>query len=569
MQRKTFDFSAGGGARRAGRLLLVALIVLAAWLLVGRLTRRRTTAAPVPLAAVQQGPLTISLNESGTIQSRDKVIVRSQVEGRNTLVWLIEEGRHVQAGDLLAEIDSSSFQDRLFDAEIRVQNAEAAMIHSREGLEVTRNQAAADVEQAELNLRFAQLALDKYANGEYPRELQQAEAEITMAAEELQRAEDTLTWSRRLANDNFLTRSELQADELAHKRRQLDLQLAEGKLELLKEFTNVQQMEKLRSDIRQAELALERVRRRATADLIRAEADRAAKQSEFERQQLQLERIEEQIALCRITAPASGMVVYATSVQTRRWGRTEPLQVGQDVSERQELIHMPTTSEMLVELRVQEASLNKIRLGMPARITVDSLPGEVFAGRLERIAVLPDSAQAWLNPDLKQYNCEVYLDSDVSRLRPGMSCRVELIVETHDQALFVPLQALVRVQGVPTVYVWHLGEAAPRPVVIGLDNGRMVHVIEGVAADEQVLLAPPLPPSAVQAPAPVEVPPPTALKEEIETAPRATGETDAQAKAPHAGAAEDTPPADGPAPRRRRPPGAERRRPAAAPEANP
>ena len=55
---------------------------------------------------VKRGPLTISLRRSGTIHHRDKVIIKSKLEGYSTVIWLIDEGSQVKAGDLLLEMES-------------------------------------------------------------------------------------------------------------------------------------------------------------------------------------------------------------------------------------------------------------------------------------------------------------------------------------------------------------------------------------------------------------------------------------------------------------------------------
>lgn len=441
--------------------------------------------------AVNRGPLTISLVESGTIRNRERVIVRSEVEGAQTIIQIVPEGKFVNKGDLLVELDSSTLAEQRLEQEARVLNSEAAVIQSSENLEVARNQAAADVSQAELNLRFAEMALEQYEKGDYPQELQQAEASITIANEELQRARDNLEWSRMLEADGYITRSELNADELALKRRELDLDLANGKRDVLTKYTHRQALEKLQSDIKQSEMALERGKRRARADVIRAEADLRAKESDLRHQKNRLEKLGDQIGKCKILAPADGMVIYATSVQTQRWRRLEPPEPGHVVRERQELIHLPATGEMMVEISVQEANLPKIRTGLQALITVESGAG-VYFGELKKIGILPDSTSGALNPDLKLYICEVHIDASAEGLRQGMSCTVELLIEQHEDALYVPLQSLVRVNGSPTVYVAEEDSVAMRQVKVGLDNGRMVHILEGLHEGEKVLLAPPL-----------------------------------------------------------------------------
>jgi len=105
---------------------------------------------------------------------------------------------------------------------------------------------------------------------------------------------------------------------------------------------------------------------------------------------------------------------------------------------------------------------------------------------------LPDGQSAQLNPDLKLYKCEIECDFKDVTIRPGMSCDVELIKEAYEDALYVPVQCVVRVEGVPRVYVNDDGEWVPRIVRVGLDNNRMIHVLEGVRAGEEVMLAPPV-----------------------------------------------------------------------------
>ena len=450
------------------------------------------TGQPVPLAQVQRGALTISVSESGTVKNREQAVVKSEVEGTTTILTLIPEGTDVHKGDLLAELDASRLEDQKTQQQITVLNAEAGFVRARENLAVTQSQAESDIAQADLTWKFAQQDLKKYVEGEYPRELQKAESEITIASEELQRAEDKLEWSRKLAGEGYLTRTELQADELAMKRAEINLTLAKGSLDLLKRYTHQRSLDQLKSDAEQAQKALDRTTRRTAADLVQAKAELKAKESEFERQKTKLTKLGEQIGKCRIAAPVDGMVVYVTTGRGRWRGNAEPLEEGQQVRERQELIHLPTTSAMMVEVKVHEASLRKVARDMPVRITVDALPGQVFWGRVGKIALLPDAQSAWLNPDLKVYNTEIPIDGDASVLRPGMTCRADIIVEEHADALYVPVQSVVRVGGKPVVYVQTPQGPVARPVTVGLDNNRFIRIIAGLAEGEKVLLAPPL-----------------------------------------------------------------------------
>jgi len=244
-------------------------------------------------------------------------------------------------------------------------------------------------------------------------------------------------------------------------------------------------------------MALERTERKAKADVMQAEVDLEAKELEYKRQQDKFKKLEDQIAKAKVYAPVDGMVIYATSA--RRGGgpggfgdSREPLQEGVQVFERQELIYLPTAESAMAEVPIHESSLEKVREGLPAIITVDALPGKKFLGRVARIAPLPDARAMWASPDLKIYPTQIYLEDNDSALRTGMSCKAEIIVEQYEDAVYVPIQAVLRVAGEPTVYVLTEKDFQPRTVEIGLDNNRMVCIVSGLNEGEVVLLTPPL-----------------------------------------------------------------------------
>ena len=453
---------------------------------------RSNGANDVPLYTVTRGPITISMTESGAIQSREKEIVRNQVEGRSTVIWVCEEGKMVTTNDLLIELDASRFTTQRSEQQIVVENAEAALLQSHEKLAIVSNEADSAVQAAEMKFKFANLDRTKYDQGEYPAARQQAEADLTMAREEQKRAADKLDWSRKLERDGFITRSEMEADELELTRRQLTVASTQSKLDVLNRFEYPQKKEQLVSDVYQAEMTLKRERRKAAANLIQAESEERAKQSEFERQKTRMEKVEFQIAHCRIYAPTNGMAVYASTVRASRRGGGDPLQAGQDIWEHQELIYIPASGDMVATVKFQEASLTKLRKGLPARIRVDALPNSLFHGRLSKIGVMPDSANAWMNPDLKLYECEFEIDDEIDTLRPGMSCQDEVLVAEYEDAVFVPVQCVVQVRDVPTLFVATALGTQQRAVDLGLDNNRMVRVLKGVQPGETVLLAPPL-----------------------------------------------------------------------------
>jgi HlyD family secretion protein len=444
-----------------------------------------------PTYEVKHGPLTISFVESGTIKAREQTIIKNEVEGKTSIISIIPEGTRVKKGDLLIELDASTLQDQKIDREIAVQNTEAEYIGAKENLAVVENQAKSDIDLAKLTLDFAKQDLEKYLKGEHPYELDKANADITLAEEQLTKADETLTWSEKLFAQNYISKTELEADKLAKDEKELAVKLAKNSKDLLTDYTYKRNLAKFQSDVNQAEMAMERTERKAKATVIQSQAQLKAKESEYERQKDKLAKVKDQISKTKIYAPTDGLAIYATSVKGE-WWRNEPLAEGTQVEEKEELIYLPTGNSSKAEVTIHESNLKKTSKGMPAIITIDAVPGNTFYGTVESIAPLPDARSMWMNPDLKIYTTEIYIDGNDPMLRTGMNCQAEIIIQQYKDAIYVPLQAVIKTGIDFNVYVKSGKSFKPRKVKIGLDNNKVIHITEGLKDGDIVLLNPPL-----------------------------------------------------------------------------
>ena len=446
-----------------------------------------------PVFTVAEGPLTIGITSSGSIQSRDKEVLRSELEGNNTVIWVVDEGTNVKAGDLLLEFDSAALVDKRNEQEITVATTEGNLIIAQEKLEVTKGDCDATLLEREVALDLAKMSLEKYEKGDFPQQAREYDANIAIADEEVKRAAEKLEWSRKLAKEGFLTRTELQADELALRQKNINLEMAQTKMNVLTNYTVIQQRAMNESDVRKATRALARTKWQNKSVIRQVETEIIQRMRERDRATNRLAELNFQISKSKIYAPTNGVVLYASTVQIARrryWIR--PLAVGETAVQRQELIYIPLDTGMIVELMVPEASLNKLEVGMAANVKVDAFPDKVFHGKLAKIGILPDGQSASLNPDLKMYKCELECDFSDVVIRPGMSCDVELVKESYEKVLYCPIQCVTRINDVPYVYVRRGDTWKPRKVEVGLDNNRMIHLLKGVHAGDEVLLAPPV-----------------------------------------------------------------------------
>ena len=83
-------------------------------------------------------------------------------------------------------------------------------------------------------------------------------------------------------------------------------------------------------------------------------------------------------------------------------------------------------------------------------------------------------------------------EGGAGEIKNGMGCKVEIIVEQYERAVYVPVQCVVRIAG--SSYAWRKtpngGERVP--VETGLANNKFIRILSGLSAGEEVMLAPPL-----------------------------------------------------------------------------
>ena len=141
-------------------------------------------------------------------------------------------------------------------------------------------------------------------------------------------------------------------------------------------------------------------------------------------------------------------------------------------------------ASLYVSAPMDEVDADRLHAGLPVRVTVDSHPGEVFAGTLARLApyVLDVESQN------RTLEIEVELDDAqaAASLLPGTSADVEVLLETHADVLRVPTLALLEGD---RVLVLEQGLLVSRALTTGLRNWDWTEVLGGLSVGEPVVLS--------------------------------------------------------------------------------
>ena len=438
---------------------------------------------------VRRGVLDITVVERGNLKAANSTVLKSEIEGRTTILLLADEGTMVQPGDLLCELDATEMVEKRVSQEISVQNSNASWVKATQNLEIQKSKNESDLAKAERTRSFAEMDKKKYLEGDWLTQEQDARDSILIAEEELKRADDTLVHSKGLFDKGFLTRTEYEADELAKKRKEIALEQAKRKLDVLLNYDHPRRLEELDADIVEANRELLRVGLEATARLVDYEAEVRSTKARDGLELEKLTRLDDQIAKAKIYAPVAGMVVHAQP-EGGRMSQGDPLIEGSEVRERQDLITIPSSEGMVAEVSLHESVLEKVQVGMPCTVSIDALPGVSLRGTVRFKAVLPDKNSWMANPNQRLYRTTISVLDFEPRLRPGMSCSIEIHVESLPDATYVPVQAIFTDGDQEICFLIHDdGSTTKRPVKLGSFNAVWAQILEGLETTDRVALS--------------------------------------------------------------------------------
>jgi len=437
---------------------------------------------------VEKKQFQINLSVQGYLDSLGNVTLSSGVEGTTTIIKIVPEGTMVPAGEVVCQLDSSALREKAKQQEITVNQADSAESKAKTTLDDTINQSKRDIAAADVKMEVAVRTLEKYKDGEYPQQLNELKASAELANEELVRAKENYEFTKQQVKKGYRTQNEMEANRIAKKQAEFKVKSAEEKQNVLVKYDSKTKIYELESSVTQLTLELESVKLKATLAETQAKNDHETQKLTCVVEHDKYERLKTQIEACTMKAPQAGQVVYAVNKNARGGG--DQIEQGATVRERQAIINMPDVSQMKVDCRIHESMIGNIRLGLPARIKIDAFPEQVFNGSISEVSSVPIPGR-WPNMDLKEYEAEVkLLDAPdvIQKLRPGLTAQVEILVESREDVLQIPLQAVLAVAHKQIAFVLTDKGEERRDLVVGQSNQSHVEIKAGLKLGDLAII---------------------------------------------------------------------------------
>lgn len=169
-----------------------------------------------------------------------------------------------------------------------------------------------------------------------------------------------------------------------------------------------------------------------------------------------------------ITAPFSGVVIEKDAV------------MGELAKPEGKLFTIADLSTVWIEANVSEKDLGKLTIGSPATVTVSSFPDDSFKGKVSYVSSIFDK-------ETRTVKARIELPNPDRKLRIDMFARAMVDLTSSREALILPQDAVLLVQGQSTVYVQTEGGFEARPVEVGEQLNKGIVITSGLKAGEQVV----------------------------------------------------------------------------------
>ncbi len=200
-------------------------------------------------------------------------------------------------------------------------------------------------------------------------------------------------------------------------------------------------------------------------------------ESDIEEQRLRVEQArvnaedkENRVAKLTVLSPIDGKVIGLSPVR------------GDEVTANEKVAEVVSVSPLSVVIPVDELDVTNLSVGQTAKVEVEALPGQVFEGRVSKIAHEGRVQQGITNFD-------VTIEVEAAEVRLGMSATATISVSNKQGVLSVPVEAVFWEQNQAYVNKIEDGRVVQARVKIGVQNDLYAEIASGLNEGDEIVVS--------------------------------------------------------------------------------
>ena len=474
----------------------------------------KTPVAKTPLQVSVVTAVSKSISQSvdvtGTLSTLNDVTVGAKLAGKIAAVYA-REGDAVRAGQLVAQMDTADSKAQFDQANAnylsslsKLEQSRVMLRNAKTNLQLTKDQTASALKQAQAGLNSAKEQFAIVQNGARTQEIQiskdnseaakadrdRAKFDLTRAESEQKRTAGDLKRYQDLSKQDAISAQALdQASAAADSAAAAYSSAVEGfnasdsrYRSSLQSLSLIQEGSR-KEDIRKAQAAVDQAKQmvltaQSNRDNIKLReldvqndiaginlADAGARQM-----RAALALAQQNLNDTRIVSPIEGVVAER---------KVEP---GTQIGAGKDIMRLVALRAIFYDAQVSETQYSLIHPGQTVAVRVDALSGKVFNGNVSKIFPVA-------SPTARSFTVRIAIPNQTGTLRPNLFARGQIVVDTHQNAIVAPHDAILDSDGKKgRVFVINGKKAEARKVTIGISSLGETEITSGVQAGDKLIL---------------------------------------------------------------------------------
>lgn len=407
-----------------------------------------------PTYTVQRGTVVKSLQFTGRVAPVQEQALFFKTDGFVNQIF-VSRGDRVQAGDVLAQLEISSLENQLAQAQVALQTAETELSQAEQAVTDNLAEAQINLQKIELQLQQGQINSNTANLTSTRINLENAQEQVAAAEYELQKSLDR-DWEPEDLRRHYEAALESAQENLAVAQAQYnDAQAATA--------SGSYDRQALELELELAQLRIEQLER-GVDPLLALDVERA---------RLDVQKIEDQVADAQLIAPFDGEIL---SLNTQPGSRAEAFQAVMVLAD-------PDTLEITAELGSD--ALSQMSVGQAATIVLRNRPEDPLTGVVRQLPYAFSGGAS--NSASDDTRVRIAFDDETIPLELGELATVTIVLEEKTDVLWLPPAAIRTFQGRQFVVI-QAGDGQQRvDVRLGIESETRVEILEGATEGQTII----------------------------------------------------------------------------------
>ena len=438
------------------------------------------------ISSVFQGTLTAKKNHKLSVKASYEAILN----------WIEEENTIVKKGDVIARFETEKLQNDIEKKQLEINNLRKIQEIKIEEKKLLLAENDSALEEAQDKLKRAEEDYFRYYKHEGRKKKDQLTSMLDYKEQLfLESKEKYKNKSDEIAKtiyENEATEKKAQ-DKLRELEKTMDIkqdshQDAVYELRIFKKYTYPDTLKRKKSDLNRARMDYKKASVAIKTKLVKHENEFSNQEQKIKTAQIRLQRLQNYLPMMTLIAPIDGVLVYGDPDRPY-YHQSQEIEVGARIHRGRVIANIPDMSEFIIKFDLPESFHHQIKTGSKVRIQPKSLPTLKITGEVSHIPLTPSNKISWDKSSPKVYRSTVSLDQNHPDLVSGMTVKVEILQDTLQQVIAVPVESVFEEKSEYFVYLHHsAGSPTKQNVELGKSNHQYVEIIKGLKEEESIYL---------------------------------------------------------------------------------